>query len=145
MPRVRSIVAIRKELAAKERQLEKLQARRGAVAAKLEAVDRQIHALGGEVPARVGRPRKKPAVRVARAPRAPRARGARVGKPLTEFIKEVLAKAPAGMKAKSVTAAVLKAGYPTKDRNFGQTVAKTLAKNPAFRRVRRGVYKSAGK
>ena len=139
MPRVRSIAAIRKELATKQRQLEKLQAQRDAVAARLEATDRQIRALGGEAPARAGRPGRKAARRAAPG------RAVRVGKSLAEYIKQVLAKAPQGMRARSVTAAVLKAGYTTRDQNFSQTVAKTLAKNPAFRRVRRGVYKPAGK
>ena len=48
------------------------------------------------------------------------------------------------MMAKDVTAAVLKAGYPTKSKDFYGIVAATLREDPSFTKVRRGVYRLAG-
>jgi len=57
---------------------------------------------------------------------------------------EVLAKAKAGkMRAMHLADAVVEAGYVTRDRNFKNTVAKTLAKDKRFKRVGRGMYKLA--
>ena len=160
MPRTKTIPQIRKELAAQERRLAALQARRRTVAGQLQRLDSEIASLGGETP--VVRPgparkvRKKAAKKKAhrirkvakKAVKRPvkkatrRARGAR-GKPLTQYLAEALSKAKAGMRARDLTAAVLKAGYVTKDRNFKQTVAKTLGTDRRFTRVRLGVYKLA--
>ena len=64
---------------------------------------------------------------------------------MAQFVQNVLAKAAKPMQAKDVTAAVLKAGYRTKDKSFKATVAQMLGKSPNFRRVRRGVYRLAAK
>ena len=120
-------------------------------------MDSEIASLGGEAPvARPGPARKvrkkaakkrtrrihkvaKKAVkrRVKKAVR--RARGAR-GKPLTQYLAEALSKAKAGMRARDLTAAVLNAGYVTRDKNFKQAVAATLGTDKRFKRVSRGVY-----
>jgi len=47
------------------------------------------------------------------------------------------------MRARDLADAVLKAGYVTKDKNFYNTVAKTLGKDKRFKRVGRGLYKLA--
>ena len=160
MPRTRSIAELQKELAAKESQLAKLQAQRKKLIASLEAVDRQISSLASGVvagPNRRRKARKKVAKKAARkgrkvarkvvrkaAKKAKRAAG-RTDKSLVEFIRQILAKAGDGMRAKDITAAVLKAGYPTKSKDFYGIVAATLRDKKNFSRLGRGVYKLAGK
>ena len=62
---------------------------------------------------------------------------------MAEYIRGVLAKAKEGVRARDVTAAVLQAGYRTRDKTFNKTVAKMLASDKRFRRVSRGIYKLA--
>ena len=148
MPRTKTIAQMRKELAIKERQLRRLVARRRKVANLLEQIDRQIVAIGGEAAGPGTRRRKKAAKRKPRgkakvARRAKRRRGA-ARKPVVEYIKRVLRRASDGMRARDVAAAVRKAGYPTKSKDFYSIVATTLATDSRFKRIRRGVYKLAG-
>lgn len=77
----------------------------------------------------VGRPRKR------------RARA--TGKPLIEYVRAVLAKAPQGMRAKDVASAVTKAGYRSFSKDFYGIVATTL-RDKRFKRLHRGVYTLAG-
>jgi len=136
-PRIKSILELRRELAAKERQLGKLLAQRRKIEASLEALDRKIIAIGGDIPSgslkrsRRGRP---PGV-------APRGRG--TGKSLAEHICEVLAKAPKGMRAREVREAVMAAGYTSRSKEFDRIVAATLRKTPGIKRVSRGLYRLA--
>lgn len=123
--KTKSISELRKELKAKTSQLTGLNLRLRKLAAKLAAVDRQIAVLTGGPQRRV------------------RKRKGRIGKSLAEYICGVLTKAKGGMRARDVTAAVLQAGYRTKDKTFSKTVAKTLASDRRFKRVSRGVYKLA--
>jgi len=143
--KTKSISELRKELKAKTSQLTGLNLRRSKLTARLAAVDRQIAVLTAE-PVRRRRKRKvakKAARKVKKALRAKPGRKGRVGKPLAEYIRGVLAKAKAGMRVMDVTAAVLRAGYRTRDKTFNQTVAKTLATDKRFRRVSHGIYKPA--
>ena len=127
-----TIAELRRTLAARERQVARLLARRGKLAKRLAAVDRDIEALGGKVP-KATRPKGRVAKRGAR--RLPRN-----VKPLPEYIKDVLAKSKAGMRVKDVEAAVKAAGYKTSSKHFYGSVAVVLREGP-FVKVSRGVYK----
>ena len=149
MPRAKTIAQLRKELVVKERQLRRLVARRGKVATLLEQIDRRIAAVGGEAPPSGRRRRKKATRRKLRrkpkpARKAKRRRRAAVRKPVVEYIKKVLRRAADGMRARDIAAAVRKAGYPTKSKDFYSIVATTLATDDRFKRISRGVYKLAG-
>ena len=136
-PRAKTIAQLRRELAARERQLDKLLAQRGKIDAALQALDRKIMAIGGEIPfggAKRGRVAKPSAARRGR-------RGPRTGKPLVAYIRQVLAAAPKGMRAIEVKDAVIAAGYSSKSSDFARIVAATLRKTPGIKRVSRGVYK----
>ena len=160
MPKTKTIAQLRRQLALQERRLARLTTRRGTLARQLRRVDREIASLAGG-PAKPGPRRKdrkkvakkkakkkarkkiaKKAVRktVKKATRRARERG---GKPLAQYLTEVLSKTKAGMRARDLTAAVLNAGYVTRDKNFKQTVAATLGTDKRFKRVSRGVYKLA--
>ena len=151
MPRSKTIAELRRQLAAQEGRLGKLQARRQGLSRQLERVDREIASLGGDVGAakpRAARKVAKKAVTRGRkkvAKEAERAVGRAVAKPLSMFLAEALGKAREGQRAKDLAAAVLKAGYVTKDKNFKQTVASLLGTDKRFTRVSRGIYKLAGK
>ena len=131
----KSISELRSELAAKERQLTALRARRARLAKELQAVERRILALEGR-PAR-GRPAK-------RAGRKRVVRRRATGKPLTAYIGQVLAKAKGGLSVKEIVKAVTAAGYKSHSKDFYAIVAKTLLTDDRFQRVKRGVYKLAG-
>ena len=130
MPRTRTIAEIRTELAAKEKQLAKLKARRSGLAKQLEGVDRQIAVVSGG-----GRraPRKVAAGTAARGRKLPKN-----VKPLTGYIRDVLAEAKGGMRVKDIMVAVQKAGYKTRSGDFYGLVA--TAVRDSFRKVSRGVY-----
>ena len=154
MAKTKTIAEIRRALAAQEKRLAKLQARRSKIAAKLQRVESEIASLSGEpAAARPGRPKKarkkvakKKARRVVRkvAKKAVGRPKQTRGKPLTQYLAQALSRSKAGMRAKDLTTAVLKAGYVTKDKNFKQTVAKSLGTDKRFKRVSRGVYVLAG-
>jgi hypothetical protein len=147
--RIRSIWELKRELKARTGQLARLQARRKRAAARLTRIERQIVALGGEVGmARVGRGRRRRRRGRPRLPGRPvgrpRKRRARAtGKPLIEYVRAVLAKAPQGMRAKDVASAVTKAGYRSFSKDFYGIVATTL-RDKRFKRLHRGVYTLAG-
>ncbi len=130
-PRTMTIAELKKALRAKERVVGRLILRRGKLATRLASLDRKILALGGQVPSVGGGagPRRK----------AGRRRRA-TGKPLVEYIGAVLAKSKAGMRAKDVTKAVVKAGYPTASKSFYGIVAAALRDTAKFKRLGRGVY-----
>lgn len=146
MPRItKSIEQLRKELAAKQRLLSRLQGQRGKASARLARIDRQITDLSGGAPRRgPGRPRKVV------ADQAPVRDGRRVprrstGKPLIGYVLNVLKKAKGPMRVKDVTAAILKEGYETHSKDFYGIVAATLRDNRAkFAHVGRGKYKLGG-
>ncbi len=146
--KTKSIPELRKELKAKTKRLTALNLQRRKLATRLAAVERKIGTLtsGPQRRVRKRKARKKVTRKVRKgkkASRAKRGKRGRAGKPLAECIRGVLGKAKGGMRAKDVAAAVLKAGYRTKDKTFNKTVAKTLASDKRFKRVKRGVYKAA--
>ena len=140
-PRVKSIEDLRRELRTREAQIGRLESRRQKLLKRLHRVDREIAAMGGSaLPSgngrRRGRKAKAPVGRPGRRRRA-------TGKPLVEYLKEVLAKHPDGMRAKDIMPAVKKAGYKTHSKDFYGIVAATLRDGDNFKRVSRGVYKLA--
>ena len=145
MPKTMTIAELKKALAAKERQLTELVAKRQNLAGRLAAVDGEIKALGGGAP-KAGKRRGK----IAKAPKATPARRPRKlprnPRPLPEYIKDVLSGSKDGMRVKDVMPAVKKAGYKTFSKDFYGVVATALREGP-FVKVSRGVYrlKAAGK
>ena len=149
-PRIKGINELRRELAAKEKELAELLARRKKLAKRLAAVDKTIAALGGEVPAakpRRGRPpgKGKAVRKKVRGPRrvvkkVKRAHKRATGQPLAEYIKKVLGESPKGMRAKDVVRAVKKNGYKTFSKDFYGIVAAALRDTKGVKRVSRGVY-----
>jgi len=166
--RPKSIMELRRELAAREAALAPILAHRGKLMAEVTQLDKKIRALGGEIPpARrgPGRPpgRKsapKPAVKPARKPGpkpkaaeappkpkaaeapkvAPAAKRA-TGKPLVAYIADALKDSP-GMRVRDVMVAVQQAGYHSASKKFYDMVAAAI-RDKAFQRVKRGVYKLA--
>ena len=136
MPRKMTIAELKREIAARERQVEGLLARRQKVAKQLAEVDRQIAELGGEVPEAGKRPPTA-------APARRRRKLPKNVKPLVAYISDALAKAKDGMRVKDVEAAVKKAGYKTFSKDFYGVVATALREGP-FAKVSRGVYKLKG-
>jgi len=143
-PRTKTIAELKRELAAKERQLDKLQADRKKLQRQLDVIDRQIVAMGGEAPAAPARRGRRKAARkttkaARKAGKAARRGRRTTGKPLAEYIQKVLAGGEP-MRAKHITAAVKKAGYKSGAKDFYGIVAATLRDEKLFKRVSRGVY-----
>jgi chromosome segregation ATPase len=142
-----SIQELRRQLAARKAQLTKAQAARKKLAARLAALDKDIAALGGKAPS--GRGRKGPKAKARAGKRKGKAaakkttRKRATGRPLVEYIVDVLAKAKDGMRIKNVMAAVKKAGYKSLSKDFYGIVAATLRDDKRFAKVSRGVYKNA--
>ena len=136
MPRMMTIAQLKRAIAAQERRVAGLVAQRAEFARRLAAVDREIVAMGGEVPKAGKRPGRKPAKA---APQRRTRKLPKNTKPLIEYIKDVLAGSKAGMRVNAVQAAVLKAGYQTTSKQFYGTVAAALREGP-FKKVSRGVY-----
>ena len=149
MPKAKCIAQLRRELAATQRQLVRLRWRRAKLGTQLARLDRQIADLtGGPAAAPAAKKRAAPKRKAKTARKAkgkPRGPAGRRQRSLAQVIQDVLAKATKPMQARDITAAVLKAGYKTKDKNFRATVAQRLAKSPQFNRLGRGVYKLAAK
>ena len=155
-PRVKTIDELQKELESKQRKVDRLQSRRDKLADELDAADREIAKLTGEGRSQRGgrkstrkttRKRKKAArgrrkKTTARKPR--RARKRATGRPLAEYIKDVLKNHPKGMRVKEIQAAVRKAGYRSSSKDFYGIVAAALRDEDNFQRVSRGVYKLKG-
>ena len=131
MPKTMTIAELRAELAAKEKQLAGLQAKRAGLAKQLDAIDQQIAALSGD--GRRAPKKKAPAKPVARRTMPKNV------KPLIEYVREALARAEDGMRVKDIMAAVQKAGYKTNSKDFYGVVA-TAVREGGFQKLCRGVY-----
>lgn len=147
--RTRTIRQLQRELNAKKRSLVALRRRRAKAAARLASIEKEIAVLAGAGPGpkvgrkkKVARKRGRPAKKKA-AKKVARKRRRATGKPLVAYMRQVLAKAPRGMRARDITAAVTKAGYKSFSKDFNAVVAKTLLDPKLFQRVSRGVYKLA--
>ncbi|MCG3179322.1 MAG: hypothetical protein BIFFINMI_01656 [Phycisphaerae bacterium] len=132
-------------LAAKNRQLSALRAERTQVVGRLAAIDREIARLAG---VRTGKPGRKPGPAPkakAKAVKGGRraARGPRAGNTLGNKLHEILSAAGKPMRLLDVLEAVRKSDYPTKSKYLRSQVSQTLSRDKRFRKVRRGVYRTA--
>jgi len=137
MPRTLSKLTtdqLRAELQRRQKNISKLQAKRGRLLKEIGKLDRQIEDLGGQVEP-VGKPRGK-------GKRAAKTTGP-AGKPLVECIKDVLAGSKGGMRVKDIASAVQKAGYKTKAKDFYRIVAATV-QGDDFKKLGRGIYTLKG-
>jgi len=144
--RNKSIQELRRELLVKEKQLDKLLTQRRDLAARLAKLDKAIVALGGEAPqAKAPKARKRRKAKAAKRKAAPRRKAVKKakkarGKPLVEYIKQVLSKSDRPLRAKEVEKAVKAAGYKTRSKDFYGIVATALRDGKRFKRVSHGVY-----
>ena len=144
--RTLTIAELRQRLEASEKKLKKLVARREKLAKQLAAVDARIAAIGGKARAAArGRAKAPKAVkkRPGRKPKAAAAKAPRkraTGRALAEYIADILKPATGGMRVKHVMAAVTKAGYVSKAKDFYGIVAAALRDDARFKKVSRGVY-----
>ncbi len=123
--KMKSIPEIQKELEDKKKTLTKLRAERRDLQKRLAAVDRKISSISGS--------RHSTKAAAGRKPRRRR------GKPLADYIANVLKKSGKPMRTKDIAAAVRKAGYKSKSKDFYNIVATTL-RDDRFKRVSRGSY-----
>ena len=150
--RKRTIQQLRTELQAKQRQLAALRAKRGKLAAQLEAADRQIAGLAGGGTQRRRKARRKPGPKPGRKPgrakaakavkKARRTRKRATGKPLAECLRAVLKAAKKPMRIKDAMRAVTKAGYRSSSKDFYGIVATAIRDKAKFEKVGRGLYKA---
>jgi hypothetical protein len=137
--KTKTIEELRRELEQKESRLDELKAKR-------DELDREIAELEGR-PAPARRKSKKKAGRKAgkkaRSAGGRRGRG-KGGKPLLDYIKEVLAGKPEGMRVKEIEEAVTQAGYRSKSKDFYGIIATTVRDPKHFERLDRGVYRLKG-
>jgi hypothetical protein len=128
-----SIAALRNEIERRMVKLDALKAQRGAL-------DKQIAELEGLA---AGAPKvdRKPGRKLDR--KLDRKAKRTTGRPLAEYVKEVLAKAAKGLRARQIQAEVLAAGYSTRAANLYHPIMKVLGK-PGFKRIATGVYTTQG-
>ncbi len=131
-----STVDLRRELARRERGASKLVAQRVKLAKQIAALDAELASLGAAAPARRGRP-------VGSKNKRKAARRARNKTSLPDTLAAAV-KPGATVTVPQATNAVLASGYKTADRNFGQTIARTLAAHKGFKRKGRGTYVRVG-
>ena len=157
MPVVKTIEQLRQELEAKVLEFAKLASYRDKLQAELTAVDRRISLLQGKVApvAKRGRRGRKAvtttAAKDADAPKkgkkakgkGRRGRRAKGGMNLLEYIKQVLANQPDGMRIRDIATAVKDNGYKSAAKDFYTIVATTMREPDVFTKTGRGVYKLA--
>jgi septal ring factor EnvC (AmiA/AmiB activator) len=130
MAKTRTIAHLRKELGAKEKELQRLQATRKKLASQVGKLDREIAALCG-----------KPAVRKVRTKRVKRAiKRTKGGRSLGDVLAQVL-KGKGSVRVGDAAKMALGAGYKTTSKQFGNIVSQILATDDRFRRVRRGLFR----
>jgi len=140
-----TISELRRQLAAKERKLATVLNRREKLVARLQAIDEEILAMGGEVPTAKRKKRRKArkATKAAKTTKATKgkARRKRAGrKPVGDYIAKVLAGAADGLRIKDIAPAVIKAGYKTRSKDFYGIIATAVRSDKRFKKIRRGVY-----
>ena len=111
-----------------------LQSYMNRLCADRDRLDRQIAALQGALGS-LGAATRAPAGRGGGGGRRPREGS------LKEFITKVLSKNGGPMAVKDVTAAVVKAGYETRNRTLGKSVGIALAQMPNVAKLGRGTFK----
>ncbi|MFW6065319.1 MAG: hypothetical protein ACOC9S_00730 [Planctomycetota bacterium] len=142
MPAKRTnIDEMQQELEMKLQRLDELKSRR-------DEIDAEIAELMGMGAYRSARKRAKSTrgrVKTAKRKTAGKKTGrGRRGKPLVEYIKDVLKKHPEGMRVKEIEQAVRKAGYKTSSKDFYGIIASTVRDTKNFKKIKRGVYTLKG-
>ncbi len=116
---------LERELSRRQAAARRLERRRDTLAEQLEAVDRELAALGGLGGISIGGVRKRP----------------RNDMNLAESLAKVLKSKT--MSVTEVSEAVQKAGYRTSAANFRTIVNQTLIKDKRFKKISRGQYTAA--
>ena len=128
-----SLAALQAELQRRTKSLNELIAKRDALNVQIAALE----GLEGE---------KAPKAPAKGKKRGPKAKKRATGKPLVEFVKDVLATAKKEMSIKDIEEAVKTAGYPTKAKTLYTPIFTALNKNKdVFKKVSKGKYALAGK
>jgi len=124
-----------------------LEARAAALREQIAALDHELAEIGASLPAlkaAVGAPAERDASDTPAAPPARRKGGRSGPRPKNDVsLADALATAVevrARITVGEAADLVLQNGYKTSSRKFAMAVATTLAKDPRFRRVERGVY-----
>lgn len=136
MAKTKSVAQLRKELAAKERQIDRLKARRAKTAGELKRLDREIAHLSGK-PAAGGKSGRKKRAKQKRRRRPKNKAG------LADTLARVL-KGKKGVSIEEAVDLVRKAGYKSTSKNFRGLVGQTLSGDARFKSVDRGVYSLKG-
>ena len=114
--------------------LASLKAYRDQIAGQLNEIDKEIRTIDAALAA-MGAASAKPVV-----VRHRRGGGSRAGS-LKDYIARVLRGLAKGKSVRDIAAAVLKAGYKSKDKKLDHSVGKALAGMRNVTRVKRGVYR----
>ncbi len=137
-PKTQDIDELQRELEEKLSRLEDLKSQR-------DEIDREIADLMGvgrsraKTRGKTGKTRKKTGTTRKAKKRGRRGRGG--DKPLVEYIKDVLAQHPEGMRIKEIEQAVKKTGYKSASKDFYGIIATAVRDENHFEKVSRGVYK----
>ena len=126
----KSIIDMERELASKKELLKKLKTKKAAILKRLKSTDRQISSV-------MGRGRK----RIARRGRPAKQRTKRRSSLVLSDVMVKVMKGKGSLKVADVAKSVVKAGYKTRSKTFGNIVSHTLKKDERFTKVRRGLYK----
>lgn len=146
MAKTKSVAQLRKELAAKERQIDRLKTKRAKVAGELERLDKQIARLSGKPAAsaksggKKGAPKKRATKKRAKKKRHRRPKN-KAG--LADTLAQVL-KGKEGVSIEEAVDLVRKAGYKTTSKNLRGLVGQRLSGDDRFKSVDRGVYALKG-
>ena len=137
-----STAELQAELARRQSQAGKLEARREKLLAEIAELDQQLAALGGTA-AKVatgkrgpGRPKGSGKGKGSRGPRGPMPKN---DVTLPDAIAAAM-EVRAVVSPKEAAALVLENGYKTNAAHFGMLVSNALAKDPRFKRLGRGQY-----
>ena len=108
-----------------------LAAQRAVLDAQISAIEQALATMGGTFMARA---QVRPVV-------AGATRGRRRSGSLKEYIGRVLSAKSGPMAVKDITAAVMKAGYPTRNKTLAKSVGIALTQMPEVRKVGRGPFR----
>ncbi|MFP4105276.1 MAG: hypothetical protein ACLFVU_04210 [Phycisphaerae bacterium] len=137
MPRIRTIAAIRSEIEKKQKQVDKLQAKRQKLLDQLNDVEDQIRSIGGHS---VLSDAAGTAASSGPAGSTGRRKRPRNDKPLADYIDEVLSRHAEGLRIKEIMLEVQDAGYVSNSKNFYSIIAAAM-QDEKYERVGRGVYR----
>ena len=129
----KTISQLKKELAAKEQQLERLQVKRQTLLSQLEQTDKEIARLegtktrGGARTKSTGRGR-------------PKGRKTAGKQSLADVLVDTL-KDKGAVKVADAAKMAIEAGYKTASKQFSNVVSQTMTTDKRFRKISRGKYK----